>query len=91
MLDPYLQLWTMCGEITHHLPDWMAGPFTDINAEQVSAECDKWGRSSTKLAKITKVSASMPQPISACFADSLHRHGKCRCAQVYRVRGNSSP
>ena len=74
MLDPYLQLWTMCGEITHHLPDWMDGPFTDINAEQVSADCDKWGRSSAKLTKVIKVSASMPQSISACFADSLHRH-----------------
>ncbi len=69
MLDPYLQLWTMCGEITHHLPDWMDGPFTDINAEQVSADCDKWWRSSAKVAKVIKVSASLPQSISPCFAE----------------------
>ena len=88
MLDPYLQLWTMCGEITHHLPDWMDGPFTDINAEQVSADCDKWWRSSAKLGKVIKVSASMPSSTRARSADN--RHSDRRCAKMYQGRGSSS-
>lgn len=40
--EPYANLWKMCSEVMHFLPEWMDGPFTEINAEAVASDCDKW-------------------------------------------------
>ncbi|KAK9829119.1 hypothetical protein WJX72_004004 [[Myrmecia] bisecta] len=50
-LEPYSALWSMCSDFMRCLPDWMDGPFTDIDAEAVAADCDKWYRGSAKAAK----------------------------------------
>jgi dynein heavy chain len=42
--DPYATLWRTCGEFTTALPGWMDGPFTDLDAEAVTADMDKWSR-----------------------------------------------
>ena len=33
------------------LPEWMDGPFPEIDPEVVANECDKWWRGTAKLAK----------------------------------------
>jgi dynein heavy chain len=33
------------------LPDWMDGPFTEIDAESLAASIDTWWRGSAKLAR----------------------------------------
>uniref|UniRef100_A0A383V949 AAA+ ATPase domain-containing protein n=1 Tax=Tetradesmus obliquus TaxID=3088 RepID=A0A383V949_TETOB len=49
--EPTASMWRMAGLFTRQLPDWMDGPFTEIDAEAVSADVDKWWRSSAKLLK----------------------------------------
>jgi hypothetical protein len=34
------------------MPGWMDGPFTELDADVVAADCDKWWRSSAKLCKV---------------------------------------
>lgn len=39
--EPYAALWRTCAEFTRVLPDWMDGPFTEIDAETVASDCDR--------------------------------------------------
>lgn len=39
--EPTASMWRMAGLFTRQLPDWMDGPFTEIDAEAVSADVDK--------------------------------------------------
>ncbi|KAJ9532948.1 hypothetical protein QJQ45_018030, partial [Haematococcus lacustris] len=50
-LDPYATLWQTCGEFMRCLPDWMDGPFTEIDADAMAADVDRWWRGTAKLAK----------------------------------------
>ena len=36
--EPYASLWRFCSEFARSLPEWMDGPFTEIDAEQVEVE-----------------------------------------------------
>lgn len=49
---PYADMWRICSEFARSLPEWMDGPFTEIDAEVVQNESDRWWRSSAKLAKV---------------------------------------
>ena len=49
---PYQALWRMCSDFLTALPDWMDGPFTDINAEAMAEDVDKWLRATYKLTKV---------------------------------------
>ncbi|KAF6265404.1 dynein heavy chain 6 [Scenedesmus sp. NREL 46B-D3] len=49
--EPTASMWRMAGLFSRQLPDWMDGPFTEIDAEAVSADVDKWWRGSAKLLK----------------------------------------
>lgn len=40
--EPYANLWKMCSEILHSLPEWIDGSFTEINSKVVATDCDKW-------------------------------------------------
>lgn len=42
--DPYATLWRTAGEFTTALPGWMDGPFTDLDADAVTADMDRWSR-----------------------------------------------
>eukprot|EP00955_Chlamydomonas_euryale_P081585 363603-Chlamydomonas_euryale.AAC.5 len=44
-------LWRLCSELMRCLPEWMDGPFPEIDAEVVATESDKWWRGAAKLAK----------------------------------------
>ena len=44
----------MCSDFLTALPDWMDGPFTDIDAEGLAEDVDKWLRSTYKLTKVGK-------------------------------------
>lgn len=50
--SPYSDLWRICSEFARSLPEWMDGPFTEIDAEVVQADSDRWWRSSAKLSKV---------------------------------------
>lgn len=39
--EPTATLWRMAGQLSRNLPDWMDGPFPEIDAEAVSADIDK--------------------------------------------------
>jgi dynein heavy chain len=41
LLEPCGLLWRCCAEFTRVLPEWMDGPFTEINAESMAADVDK--------------------------------------------------
>ncbi|KAG1667278.1 hypothetical protein FOA52_012567 [Chlamydomonas sp. UWO 241] len=44
-------MWRTCSELMRCLPEWMDGPFPEIDAEVVASDCDKWWRGTAKLAK----------------------------------------
>jgi hypothetical protein len=50
-LEPFSALWRMAADCSRQLPDWMDGPFNEINAEAVATDVDKWTRSGAKLLK----------------------------------------
>lgn len=52
MFEQYATLWRFCSEFMRSLPEWMDGPFPEINAETVANECDKWWRGTAKLSKV---------------------------------------
>jgi dynein heavy chain len=33
------------------LPEWMDGPFPEIDADALASDCDKWHRATAKMAK----------------------------------------
>eukprot|EP00882_Tetradesmus_deserticola_P032601 GHRQ01037092.1.p1 GENE.GHRQ01037092.1~~GHRQ01037092.1.p1 ORF type:complete len:100 (-),score=24.15 GHRQ01037092.1:342-641(-) len=39
--EPTASMWRMSGLFSRQLPDWMDGPFSEIDAEAVSADVDK--------------------------------------------------
>lgn len=39
--EPIAGLWRMATACSRQLPDWMDGPFNDIDAEAVAADVDK--------------------------------------------------
>ena len=39
--EPTATLWRMAGQLSRNLPEWMDGPFPEIDAEAVSADVDK--------------------------------------------------
>jgi dynein heavy chain len=39
--EPLTKLWQMAGAFTRRLPDWMDGPFTEIEAGTVAADVEK--------------------------------------------------
>lgn len=39
--EPTANMWRMAGSLTRQLPDWMDGPFTEIDAEAMAADVDK--------------------------------------------------
>ena len=43
MLEPYASLWRCCAEFTRALPEWMDGPFPEINAENMATDVDRCG------------------------------------------------
>lgn len=45
------QLWRTASEFTRCLTEWMDGPFTEIDADFMSNEVDRWWRGTAKLAK----------------------------------------
>ncbi|MEW5317509.1 MAG: hypothetical protein WDW38_008798 [Sanguina aurantia] len=51
MLEPYASLWRTASELGRSLPEWMDGPFPEIDAEQMASEVDRWWRGAAKLAK----------------------------------------
>ena len=50
-IEPFATLWRFCSEAMRSLPEWMDGPFPEIDPEVVANECDKWWRGTAKLAK----------------------------------------
>ena len=40
-LEPIAALWRMATVCSRQLPDWMDGPFTEIDAEAMAADVDK--------------------------------------------------
>jgi dynein heavy chain len=52
MFEPFSTMWRFCSEFMRSLPEWMDGPFPEIDPELVASECDKWWRGTAKLAKI---------------------------------------
>lgn len=42
-LEPYAALWRCVAEWGRCLPDWMDGPFTEVDAETVGADVDRCG------------------------------------------------
>ncbi|GFH19055.1 uncharacterized protein HaLaN_15943, partial [Haematococcus lacustris] len=74
-LDPYATLWQTCGEFMRCLPDWMDGPFTEIDADAMAADVDRWWRGTAKLAKSLEgppleVVAQFPVKVDAGFSVS---------------------
>nr|AML30858.1 axonemal inner arm dynein heavy chain 2 [Marsilea vestita] len=51
--EQYGILWHVCGDFMHALPQWVDGPFNQINAEEVVSSVDKWFRSAMKCSKQT--------------------------------------
>eukprot|EP00899_Mesostigma_viride_P002516 jgi/Mesvir1/12265/Mv00478-RA.2 len=49
--DPYCQLWKVCAEFTRSLPEWMDGPFTDLDVDTITADTDRWFKTTLKSAK----------------------------------------
>lgn len=49
--EPFANMWRFSSEFMRALPEWMDGPFPEIDAELVANECDKWWRGTAKLAK----------------------------------------
>jgi dynein heavy chain len=49
MLEPYASLWRCCAEFTRALPEWMDGPFPEINAENMATDVDRWGYLATSI------------------------------------------
>ncbi|KAG2430891.1 hypothetical protein HXX76_009864 [Chlamydomonas incerta] len=48
---PSSDLWKIASEFARSLPEWLDGPFTEIDAEAVAADVDRWWRSTAKLGK----------------------------------------
>ncbi|PNH07362.1 Dynein heavy chain 3, axonemal, partial [Tetrabaena socialis] len=48
---PSADLWRIASEFARSLPEWLDGPFTEIDAETVAADVDRWWRATAKLAK----------------------------------------
>lgn len=38
--EPYASLWRTAAELGRRLPDWLDGPFDEIDAEAVAADVD---------------------------------------------------
>jgi len=49
--EPFASMWRFSAEFMRALPEWMDGPFPEIDAELVASECDKWWRGTAKLLK----------------------------------------
>ena len=51
IFEPNVILWKYCAEYTRNLPEWMDGPFTHLDPDQISTDVDKWFRATLKLMK----------------------------------------
>ncbi|GLI63290.1 hypothetical protein VaNZ11_006196 [Volvox africanus] len=51
VFTPSADLWRIASEFMRSLPEWLDGPFTEIDAETVAADVDRWWRATAKLAK----------------------------------------
>lgn len=41
-VEPTATLWRMAGQLSRNLPDWMDGPFTEMDATTIAADVDRW-------------------------------------------------
>lgn len=42
VFSPSADLWRISSEFMRSLPEWLDGPFTEIDAETVAADVDRW-------------------------------------------------
>ncbi|KAH7297912.1 hypothetical protein KP509_25G018200 [Ceratopteris richardii] len=49
--EQYGLVWHICCDFMHFLPQWMDGPFSAINAEELVSNVEKWFRSAAKCSK----------------------------------------
>ena len=59
---PYEVLWNNTAEFMRALPEWMDGPFTELDTNLVSSEIDKWARSTSKVMK--QISGEAPAQVA---------------------------
>lgn len=50
--ENHILLWHTANDFFRALPQWMDGPFTLIDAEELQSNMDKWYRASAKCAKL---------------------------------------
>ncbi|GFR44543.1 hypothetical protein Agub_g5814 [Astrephomene gubernaculifera] len=52
VFQPSSDLWRIASEFMRSLPEWLDGPFPEIDAETVAADVDRWWRATAKLSKL---------------------------------------
>ncbi|KAK3261161.1 hypothetical protein CYMTET_29916, partial [Cymbomonas tetramitiformis] len=52
--EPYSMMWKTCAEFTRSLPEWMDGPFTALDSDQIANDVERWFRNTYKTTKQLK-------------------------------------
>ncbi|GBG29641.1 Dynein heavy chain 7, axonemal [Hondaea fermentalgiana] len=49
--DPFFQLWTMSADFISSTKEWLTGPFSDVNGDEVEKQVTEWWTTSYRLMK----------------------------------------
>jgi dynein heavy chain len=66
--EPYGNMWKMCAEFSRNLPEWMDGPFTALDPENVTNLMDTWYRGVMKAMKTLK---GPPQEVCEALKEKI--------------------